>query len=134
MLAEGPDRALGPSLERFDMSDERRKHPRVPALLTGPCTIRGEDGAEAAFELQDLSECGARLTCEAAIGAMARIHVAMRLPGDRIGRDEDTTVETMGVVVWSHQAEDGGYDTGVFFPELDEESAALLQAYVLSAA
>ena len=116
------------------MSDERRKNPRVPALLTGPCTIRREDGSEAAFELQDLSECGARLSCEGAIGAMTRIHVAMRLPGDRIGRDEDTTVETVGVVVWSHKGEDGSFDTGVFFPELDEESAALLQAYVLSAA
>ncbi len=116
------------------MSDERRKHPRVPALLTGPCTIRRDDGSETAFELQDLSECGARLVCEAAIGAMTRIHVAMRLPGDRVGRDDDTTVETIGVVVWSHQTDEGGYDTGVFFPELDDDSASLLRSYVATAA
>lgn len=116
------------------MSDERRKHPRVPALLQGPCTIRDGAGTETPFQLTDLSECGARLSCEVPIAAMSRIHVAMRLPGERVGRDEDTRIETVGVVVWSHRTEDGDYDTGVFFPELDEESAALLQAYVLSAA
>ena len=116
------------------MSDERRKHPRVPALLQGPCTIRDDSGAEAEFQLNDLSECGARLTCGMAVAAMTRIHVAMRLPGDRVGRDEDTLVETIGVVVWSHATGEGEYDTGVFFPELDDENAALLQAYVLSAA
>lgn len=116
------------------MSDERRKHPRVPALLQGPCTIKDGAGNEAEFQLTDLSECGARLTCKLPIAAMSRIHVAMRLPGDRVGKDDDTTVETIGVVVWSHATPEDGYDTGVFFPELDEESAALLQAYVLSAA
>ncbi len=116
------------------MSDERRQSPRVAVPEHGSCTIRDDQGAERAFDLVDLSECGARLHCGAAIGAMTRIHVAMQLPGERVGRDADAAIETVGVVVWSHRLEDDVYDTGVFFPELDEESAALLQAYVLSAA
>jgi len=119
------------------MSEERRQHQRVKAA--GACTIRDADGAEKPFELVDLSESGARLRCREPIGAMTRIHVAMLLPGPRVGRDEDVRLETAGVIVWSHrldpapEAGEPGYDTGVFFPELDEESAALLQAYVLSA-
>jgi len=116
------------------MSEERRSSPRVAVPMQGACTIRDEGGEERTFELIDLSECVARLTCGIAIGAMTRIHVAMRLPGERVGRDEEVAVETVGVVVWSHRASEGAYDTGVFFSELDEESAALLQAYVLSAA
>ncbi len=124
------------------MTDERRTNQRVAAQ--GPCTIRDADGTERPFELIDLSESGARLRCSDPIGAMTRIHVAMNLPGPRIGQDADIQLETVGVIVWSHrtaapadapQGEDGAfYDTGVFFPELSEESAALLQAYVLSAA
>jgi hypothetical protein len=115
------------------MSDERRSSPRVAVPTQGACTIRDESGAERAFELTDLSESGARLTCGVAIGAMTRVHVAMRLPGERVGRADEAQLETIGVVVWSHSVGEGSYDTGVFFPELDEESAALLQAYVLSA-
>ena len=115
------------------MSDERRKQSRVPVPAHGACTIRSAERAEAAFELTDLSESGARLKCEAAVGAMTRIHVSMSLPAERVGRDEDAAIETVGVVVWSHGLEGGGFDTGVFFPELDDESAVLLQAYVLSA-
>ncbi len=119
------------------MSEERRKHPRVQAAGTG--TIRDPQGEERVFELVDLSESGARLRCRAPIGAMTRIRVAMLLPGPRIGRDEDVRLDTVGVIVWSHRIDpappDGapGYDTGVFFPELDEDGAALLQVYVLSA-
>lgn len=64
---------------------------------------------------------------------MTRVRVSLRLPGDRVGRDSDVPIETFGVVVWSHRGDDGTYDTGVFFPELDEDCAALLLAYVLSA-
>lgn len=114
------------------MAENRRKHDRVPA--EGPCTIRDPDGEERPFELVDLSESGARLKCGTPIGAMTRIHVAMVLPAARLGRDEDVRLETVGVIVWSHRIADEEYDTGVFFPELDADDAALLQAYVLSAA
>jgi hypothetical protein len=116
------------------MSDERRKHARVPVPAQGACTIKDEAGEERSFELIDLSESGARLSCAVAIDAMTRVHVALRLPGERVGQDEAVTVETVGVVVWSHPRDEGGYDTGVFFPELDDKNGGLLQAYVLSAA
>ena len=113
------------------MSQERRTRSRVPA--GGPCTIRDEKGEERAFELVDLSECGARLRCAGAIGAMTRIRVNMLLPADRVGQDEDARLETAGVVVWSHRMEDGQYDTGVFFPELEDRESDLLYAFVASA-
>ncbi len=113
------------------MTEQRRKNQRVAAQ--GACTILDPDGGEHAFELIDLSECGARLRCEIPIGAMTRINVAMLLPADRVGRDADARLQTAGVIVWSHRVEEGVNDIGVFFPELDEEGASLLQAYVLSA-
>jgi hypothetical protein len=112
------------------VSDERRQHPRVAA--EGTCVIRDEQGVDRPFELVDLSECGARLKCSIPIGAMTRIRVQMQLPGDRVGRAEDARLATVGVIVWSHRIADGVYDTGVFFPELAEDQASLLQAYVLS--
>ena len=114
------------------MTESRRKSPRVAAQ--GACTIRDPEGGEHAFELVDLSECGARLRCEIPIGAMTRIHVSMLLPGDRVGQDDDARLETMGVIVWSHRVEEGVNDIGVFFPELDDTGAAMLHAYVLSSA
>ncbi len=113
------------------MTDDRRKHRRVPAPF--PCVIRTDDGAERPFELVDLSESGARLKCAFPIAAMTRIAVQIRLPAVRIGREEDAGLDTTGVIVWSHRVEDDVYDTGVFFPELSDENAALLQAYVMSA-
>jgi len=114
------------------MSDERRKDRRVPAR--GPCTIMGGDGAERPFDLVDLSESGARLNCGTAIEAMTRVRVVMMLPADRLGHTEDARLETVGVVVWSHQTEEASYDTGVFFPELDEATAGLLRNFVATAA
>lgn len=113
------------------MVDERRQHPRVGA--DGACKILDEEGVERPFELVDLSESGVRFTCSAPIGAMTRIQVQMVLPGERVGHDEDVAFATMGVIVWNHRVADDRYDTGVFFPELAEDHAALLQAYVLSA-
>ena len=113
------------------MSDERRQAPRVAAQ--GACTIRDEGGTERPFELVDLSESGARLTCTVPIGAMTRIRVQMVLPAERVGRGSDVSFATVGVIVWSHRLADDQYDTGVFFPELEDRHAALLQAYVLSA-
>ena len=113
------------------MTEQRRKTPRV--ATQGPCAIRDPDGTEHAFELVDLSVCGARLRCEVPSGAMTRIHVAMALPGERVGQEEDVRLETAGVIVWSHRLEENVHDIGVFFPELSDEGAALLQAYVLSA-
>lgn len=110
---------------------ERRKHQRVAASL--PCTMRGEDGAESPFDLVDLSESGIRLRCAESVTAMTRIQVAVLLPAGRIGRDEDVRLDTHGVVVWSHQVQPGEFDTGVFFPELDDDQRGMLQAFVLSA-
>ena len=117
------------------MSDERRKHPRVTGDEEArPCLLRGPDGGEETFDLMDLSESGARLRCARSIPAMTRIGVALTLPAERVGRDSAAQLQTMGVVVWSHEVEPGRFDTGVFFPELDPESRSILQAYVLSAA
>jgi Na+-transporting NADH:ubiquinone oxidoreductase subunit NqrB len=113
------------------MTEERRKTRRVPASIA--CIMRDAEGQEQPFDLVDLSESGARLTCANAIAAMTRIHVRVELPAARVGRVADARVETLGVVVWSHQVEDAVYDTGVFFPELAPEHLSLLQAYVLSA-
>ena len=64
---------------------------------------------------------------------MTRIHVALLLPGSRVGAAEDQSLETAGVIVWSHRVEDDIFDTGVFFPELSDDASALLHAYVASA-
>lgn len=112
-------------------SDERRRHQRVPARI--PCLLRDDAGTESPFDVVDLSESGVRLRCGQPISAMTRIRVSMQLPPERIGRDDPAEVDTVGVVVWSHEVSGGQYDTGVFFSELDEDDRALLQAYVLSA-
>ena len=114
------------------MTDKRRKHQRVPAQ--GPGTLVGTDGAERSFELIDLSESGARLRCAAAIDAMTRVKVVLFLPGERLGHTEDARLETTGVVVWSHETDDASFDTGVFFPELDDDSASMLRSFVATAA
>ncbi len=112
--------------------ENRRRHKRVEAAM--PCVLVGDDGGEESFDLVDLSESGVRMRCGHAMSAMTRIHVAMVLPGDRVGRDEDVRLDTAGVVVWSHPLADEQFDTGVFFPELDDQKRGMLQAYVLSAA
>ncbi len=112
--------------------ENRRRHERVAATM--PCILVAADGAEQSFDLVDLSESGVRMRCARAISAMTRIHVAMVLPGGRVGRDDDVRLDTAGVVVWSHPVGDEQFDTGVFFPELGDHERGLLQAYVLSAA
>ena len=133
---------------------ERRKHKRVSASF--PCVLVGPDKKEERFDLVDLSESGVRMRCARALPAMTQIQVAMTLPSGRIGRPKDARLSTRGVVVWSHKAganaaaaaggkaagkvakpakpaSKGGFDTGVFFPELSTEERGLLTAYVLSA-
>jgi len=129
---------------------ERRKHKRVSASF--PCVLVGPDKKEERFDLVDLSESGVRMRCARSLPAMTQIQVAMTLPGGRIGRPKDARLSTRGVVVWSHKAgakpaaagakagkgsakaaPKGGFDTGVFFPELSTEERGLLTAYVLSA-
>ncbi len=112
------------------MAAERRKHQRVPASF--PCVFIGADRKEEAFDLIDLSESGARLTCSRALAPMTQIQVALRLPAARVGLKADARLETRGVVVWSHKGPKG-YDTGVFFPEVSRDQRAMLLAYVLSA-
>lgn len=111
--------------------DERRRDKRVFAPL--PCTIQDPDGDDSPFDLIDLSESGARIRCDHAIAPMTRIRVAMRLPSARTGTDDDVSLETEGVVVWSHATEEGRFDTGVFFPELEETLREALRTYIHSA-
>lgn len=113
------------------MGNERRRHQRIRADF--PFRLVNERGEEEPFDLVDLSESGARITCTHPIAAMTRIRVALRLPGRSVGQEEDVRLDTTGVVVWSHASEDGRYDTGVFFSELEEEQRSLLQAFVLAA-
>jgi hypothetical protein len=111
------------------MGNERRRHPRVQAEI--PFRLVGEGGKEEPFDLVDLSEAGARITCDRPITAMTRIRVAMVLPGPPLGRGEaPVTVDTTGVVVWSHRVEGGRYDTGVFFSELEDGQREILQTFV----
>ena len=110
---------------------ERRQHSRVQTEI--PCTLIGQDGQSEAFELVDLSESGVRIRCDRAVPAMTRIKVAMAIPGERVGTEGQANLDTDGVVVWSHPVDGGRFDTGVFFPELDERNRALLRAFVASA-
>lgn len=108
---------------------ERRVHARVPASV--PFRLFAGD-REATFDLMDLSESGVRIRCETAMTPMTRVKVAMVLPGRRVGASRDVTFETTGVVVWSHKAQPGSFDTGVFFPELDDRQRNLLRTFVSS--
>lgn len=110
------------------MGNERRRHPRVPAAL--PFRLVSESGQEESFDLVDLSESGARIQCHHAITAMTRIRVAMVIPSQHVGTEEDVRLDTTGVVVWSHPIQDGLYDTGVFFPDLEAHERGLLHAFV----
>ena len=112
------------------MSDERRVHQRVAGNV--PCVLRTSSGKDESFDLIDLSESGARIRCGQPLPAMTEIAVNLELPGGRVGEDGDVVLETRGVVVWSHPLGDGRFDTGVFFPELDDANRAMLRAYVLS--
>ena len=109
-----------------DKGSERRKHARVP---TGVALRLMSHGKEEAFDLIDLSESGVRIRCHRALAAMTRIQVAMVLPGKRVGASSDVRFETTGVVVWSHKQE-SIFDTGVFFPEMDERQRGLLRTFV----
>lgn len=110
---------------------ERRQHKRVTAAF--PCVLVDASQKEQRFDLLDLSESGVRMRCAKALPAMTRIQVAMDLPAGRLGRTAGVRVTTHGVVVWSHKATKGGYDTGVFFPDLSTEQRGVLAAFVLSA-
>lgn len=113
------------------MGNERRRHPRIRADL--PFRLISEGGEQESFDLVDLSESGARIQCGHPITAMTRIRVAMRIPAQALGRDEDVQLDTTGVVVWSHRIDDGRYDTGVFFSDLGETERGVIQSYVATA-
>jgi hypothetical protein len=111
---------------------ERRVHERVEASV--PCTLVGDDGTREGFDLIDLSESGVRIRCSRSLSPMTRIQVAMVLPGERVSREGQVKVQTMGVVVWCHPIQGAQFDTGVFFPELEPDTREMLKAYVHSAA
>ena len=125
---------------------ERRRHRRIATAV--PFKIVNEAGQEEPFDLVDLSESGARIRCSHAVPPMTRIQVALLLPGRKLGLAKDVRVDTSGVVVWSHRASaaerpatkasrlsasEGGYDTGVFFPDLEDEQRSLLRTLVNAA-
>ena len=114
------------------MGNERRQHPRIPAEL--PFRFLNEQGQPEAFELVDLSESGARIRCARQLVSMTRMMVGMVLPGRYLGRADDVRLDTPGVVVWSHDVGDGRFDTGVFFPELGEDSRDILRSFVQASA
>jgi hypothetical protein len=109
---------------------ERRQHKRVPAGF--PLKIVNEAGQEETFRLLDLSECGARIHCAHSVPPMTRIQVALTLPGKGLGLRKDVRVDTTGVIVWCHRLNDAEYDTGVFFPDLQDEQRGMLRALVLA--
>src|SRR5262245_39559191 len=113
---------------------ERRRHTRVDIKPpgNGPFRLKADGGVDQTFELVDLSESGVRIRSQSALGPMARIHVAMMLPGARVGASSDVRFETTGVVVWSHRQSASSFDTGVFFPELDDRQRAFLRTFVAS--
>jgi hypothetical protein len=130
------DRPRGPSpaapvTDPARAGEDRRRHPRVAAVL--PFRIVNEAGQEEPFRLLDLSESGARIQCGHAVPPMTRIQVRLVLPGRRVGLDRDVRVDTAGVIVWSHRTGDQAYDTGVFFPDLEEEQRGLLRTLVRAA-
>jgi hypothetical protein len=87
---------------------------------------------ETPFDLMDLSESGVRIRCGSPMAPMTRVKVGMVLPAKRLGSKADVSFETTGVVVWSHKAPAGSFDTGVFFPELDDRQRGLLRTFVAS--
>ena len=107
----------------------RRAHDRVPAGV--PFRLRAGD-QDSTFDLVDLSESGVRIRCGAPMAPMTRVKVGMVLPAKRVGAKADVAFETTGVVVWSHRAPPGAFDTGVFFPELDDRQRGLLRTFVAS--
>ena len=115
------------------MGNERRRHQRVRAEV--PFRLVDEGGGEEAFDLVDLSEAGARITCSRPIAAMTRIRVAIRLPVDKVGEGDgdDLQVDTSGVVVWSHRVDEGRYDVGVFFSDIEDDQRHRLQSFVATA-
>src|SRR5262245_24198952 len=119
-----------PPEPRSDSPENRRAHRRVPANV--PLRMRTGD-SETAFDLMDLSESGVRIRCGSPMAPMTRIKVGMILPAKRVGSKSDVSFETTGVVVWSHKVPEGGaFDTGVFFPELDDRQRGLLRTFVAS--
>lgn len=114
------------------MGSERRRHPRITADL--PLRFVSGDGDQESFELVDLSESGARIKCGRRLGAMTRVSVGLRLPGRILEQTDDVSVDTMGVVVWSHPLEDGRFDTGVFFADLEGEQREVLRTFVQASA
>jgi hypothetical protein len=114
------------------MGNERRRHPRVAADL--PFRFVNEAGGEEAFDLVDLSESGARIRCSRRLPPMTRLGVGMVLPGGPAGRQGDVSLRTTGVVVWSHQRQDGRFDTGVFFADLADADRRLIRSFVQAGA
>jgi hypothetical protein len=87
-------------------------------------------GHEEPFQLVDLSECGARIHCRKAVPPMTRIQVALLLPGKGVGLTQNVRVDTTGVIVWCHRTQEGSFDTGVFFPDLEDEQRGILRSLV----
>jgi hypothetical protein len=123
-----PEKPAQPAGGNAGGGAERRQHRRVVA--GGPCVLVDAAGKRADFEIMDLSESGVRLRCAHALPAMTRVGVVLVLPAARVGGQGDRRLDTQGVVVWSHEAEPGAFDTGVFFPELDDSARTVLKAYV----
>jgi hypothetical protein len=119
---------------RRQPDDDRRRHSRVPTRI--PFHLIA-DGRDEPFDLVDLSESGVRIQSPRALTPMTRIRVRMILPAKRMGAPADVTLDTDGVVVWSHPNGPPGrthgphtFDVGVFFSSLEDRERNLLRAFV----
>ncbi len=106
--------------------DERRKHTRVPLREPG---VLVAEGVRNDFEMVDISESGVRLRSKLAIHAMTQLELELRLAAAQVGAKDDYVLKTTGIVVWSHKqaAPPLPYDTGVFFPHLDDRQREILR-------
>lgn len=106
--------------------DERRRHPRVPIREPG---VLVSEGVRNEFEMLDISESGVRLRSRHAIHAMTQLELELRLAAAQVGGTSDYVLKTTGIVVWSHKqaAAPLPYDTGVFFPNLDDRQREVLR-------
>lgn len=119
-MARQPADAPSPS------SAERRKHARVPLREPG---VLVSQGVRNEFEMVDISESGVRLRSQHAIHAMVQLQLELRLTAAQVGEKADYVLKTTGIVVWSHKqaAPPLPYDTGVFFPQLDDRQREVLR-------
>ena len=123
--------ARHPSEAPIPTGAERRQHPRVPVREPG---VLVSHGVRNEFEMVDISESGVRIRSQHAFQAMVELELELRLAAARVGGPDDFVLKTTGIGVWSHKqaAAPLPFDTGVFFPHLDERQREILRKLTVS--